>query len=166
MKHLLLITGGQPGGRLERLAEAVVAGAAEFADEVELRHRPALQATLDDLLWAQALVIGTPEKFGYMAGAVKDFFDRTFYPAEGKVDGLPFAVFVSAGNDGSGAVSSIERIANGYRWSRVAVPVVVKGEPGRRRACALPRARPDPGGRTRGRRVLVGRPRERASLAS
>ncbi len=129
MKHLLLITGGQPGGRLERLAEAVVAGAAEFADEVELRHRPALQATLDDLLWAQALVIGTPEKFGYMAGAVKDFFDRTYYPAEGKVDGLPFAVFVSAGNDGSGAVASIERIANGYRWSRVAEPVVIKGEP-------------------------------------
>ena len=129
MKHLLLITGGQPGGRLERLAEAVVAGAAEFADEVELRHRPALQATLDDLLWAQALVIGTPEKFGYMAGAVKDFFDRTYYPAEGKVDGLPFAVFVSAGNDGSGAVASVERIANGYRWSRVAEPVVIKGEP-------------------------------------
>lgn len=130
VKHLLLITGGQPGGRLERLAEAVVAGAAEFADEVELRHRPALQATLEDLLWAQALVIGTPEKFGYMAGAVKDFFDRTFYPAEGKVDGLPFAVFVSAGNDGTGAVASIERIANGYRWSRVAEPVVVQGEPG------------------------------------
>jgi multimeric flavodoxin WrbA len=130
LKHLLLITGGQPGGRLERLAEAVVAGAAEFADEVELRHRPALQATLDDLLWAQALVIGTPEKFGYMAGAVKDFFDRTFYPAEGKVDGLPFAVFVSAGNDGSGAVSSIERIAQGYRWTRVTEPVVVKGIPG------------------------------------
>jgi multimeric flavodoxin WrbA len=126
---LLLITGGQPGGRLERLAEAVIAGAAEFGDEVDLRHRPALLATLADLLWAQAIVIGTPEKFGYMAGAVKDFFDRTYYPAEGKVDGLPFAVFVSAGNDGSGAVTSVERIANGYRWSRVAEPVVIKGDP-------------------------------------
>jgi multimeric flavodoxin WrbA len=129
VKHLLLITGGQPGGRLERMAEAVVAGAAEFADEVELRRRPALQATLDDLLWAQALLIGTPEKFGYMSGAVKDFFDRTYYPAEGKVDALPFAIFVSAGNDGTGAVTSIERIANGYRWTRVAEPVVIKGEP-------------------------------------
>jgi multimeric flavodoxin WrbA len=129
VKHLLLITGGQPGGRLERMAEAVQAGAAEFADEVELRTRPALQATLDDLLWAQALLIGTPEKFGYMSGAVKDFFDRTYYPAEGKVDALPFAIFVSAGNDGTGAVTSIERIANGYRWTRVAEAVVIKGDP-------------------------------------
>lgn len=129
MKHLLLITGGQPGGRLERMAGAVVAGSAEFADEVELRSRPALQATLEDLLWAHALLIGTPEKFGYMSGAVKDFFDRTYYPAEGKVDALPFAIFVSAGNDGTGAVTSIERIANGYRWTRVAEPVVIKGEP-------------------------------------
>lgn len=129
MKHLLLVTGGQPGGRLERMADAAAEGAAEFRDEVELRRRPALLADLQDLLWAEALLIGTPEKFGYMAGAVKDFFDRTFYPAEGKVDGLPFAVFVSAGNDGTGAVASIERIANGYRWTRVAEPVVVKGEP-------------------------------------
>ena len=108
MKHLLLITGGHAGGRLERLADAVAAGIAEFADEVELRRLPALEATLDDLLWSHALVIGTPEKFGYMAGAVKDFFDRTFYPAEGKVDGLPSALFVSAGNDGTGAVTSSE----------------------------------------------------------
>ena len=129
MKHLLLITGGHAGGRLERLADAVAAGIAEFTDEVELRRLPALEATLDDLLWAHALVIGTPEKFGYMAGAVKDFFDRTFYPAEGKVDGLPFALFVSAGNDGNGAVTSVERIATGYRWTRVAEPVIVKGAP-------------------------------------
>jgi len=128
VKHLLLITGGHAGGRLERLADAVAAGIAEFTDEVELRRLPALEATLDDLLWCHALVIGTPEKFGYMAGAVKDFFDRTFYPAEGKVDGLPFALFVSAGNDGTGAVTSIERIATGYRWTRVAEPVIVKGD--------------------------------------
>lgn len=129
MKHLLMITGGQPGGRLARLADLAAAGAAEFDDDVELRRLPALDATLDDLLWADALLIGTPEKFGYMAGAVKDFFDRTFYPAEGKVDGLPFAVFVTAGNDGTGAVTSIERIATGYRWNRVAEPVIVKGDP-------------------------------------
>jgi hypothetical protein len=62
-----------------------------------------------------------------MAGAIKDFFDRTFYPVEGKVEALPFALFVSAGNDGTGAVSSIERIAVGYRWRRVAEPLIVRG---------------------------------------
>jgi len=129
VKHLLLITGGQPGGRLERMAAEVQAGAAEFSTELVLRSLPALQATLEDLLWAHALLIGTPEKFGYMAGAVKDFFDRTYYPAEGKVDGLPYAVFVSAGNDGTGAVAAIERIATGYRWLKVAEALVVRGEP-------------------------------------
>ena len=82
---------------------------------------------MDDLLWAHALLIGTPEHFGYMSGAVKDFMDRTFYPAEDKVNGLPYAIFVSAGNDGSGAVTSIERIAIGYQWKKVAEPVIAKG---------------------------------------
>jgi len=81
-----------------------------------------------DLLWAQGLLIGTPEHFGYMSGAVKDFMDRTFYAVEGKVEALPYALFVSAGNDGSGAVSAIERIALGYRWKCVASPIIARGE--------------------------------------
>jgi multimeric flavodoxin WrbA len=138
MKPLLLLTGGQPGGRLDCLADAVAAGVAEAADELELTRLPARDAGVDDLLAAGGILIGSPEKFGYMAGVIKDFFDRTFYPAEGKTEGLPYAVFVSAGNDGSGAVSSIERIVTGYRWSRVAEPVIVRGAPD---AAALERCR-------------------------
>lgn len=129
MKHLLLLTAGEAGGKTEKFAEFVRAGAAEFADEVELRCLPALQAGPGDLLWAHGLLLGTPEKFGYMAGGLKDFFDRTFYPTEGKVGGLPYALFVTAGNDGTGAVSAVERIVIGYRWNRVAEPVIVRGEP-------------------------------------
>jgi multimeric flavodoxin WrbA len=128
-KRLLLLTAGHAGGRLERLAEAVAEGIAEFADDVEVRQRAALAAGVEELRWAQAILLGTPEKFGYMAGALKDFFDRTFYPTEGALAGLPYALFVSAGNDGTGAVSSVERIVTGYRWNRIADPVVVVGEP-------------------------------------
>ena len=127
MRNLLLIYGGHTQGRTEQLRLAVEAGIGEFSDEVALRSKPALQADIKDLLWANALLIGTPEHFGYMSGAVKDFMDRTYYPVEGKVDGLPYAIFVSAGNDGTGAVSAIERIAIGYRWTRVAAPLVVVG---------------------------------------
>ena len=81
-----------------------------------------------DLLWAQGLLLATPEHFGYMSGALKHFFDRTFYPVEGKVAGLPYALMVSAGNDGAGAVSSVERIALGYRWKRIAEPLIARGE--------------------------------------
>lgn len=108
--------------------QAVRSGVDEFAGDVELRCLRALDAGLDDLLWAQALLIGTPENFGYMSGAVKDFLDRTYYPAQGKVTGLPYAVFVNAENDGTGAVKAIERIALGYGWSKVAEAIIVKGE--------------------------------------
>jgi multimeric flavodoxin WrbA len=126
-KHVLIIFGGHAGGRTHALVEAVRQGVAS-EESVELRALPALDAQLDDLLWAHALLIGTPEHFGYMSGAVKDFFDRTFYPSQGKVEGLPYAIFVSAGNDGTGAVSSIDRIAIGYKWKQIAEPVIEKGE--------------------------------------
>jgi multimeric flavodoxin WrbA len=129
MKHVLMIRGGQTeSGHTAVMARAVAEGVGEFAEDVELRALPALQAGIDDLLWANGLLIGTPENFGYMSGAVKDFLDRTYYPAQGKVNGLPYAVFVSAGNDGTGAVNAIERIAIGYGWNRVAKPLIVKGE--------------------------------------
>ena len=128
MKRLLLIFGGHAGGRTEAMVRAVCEGVAHAEENIELRAKPALQADAEDLLWAQGLLIGTPEHFGYMSGAVKDFMDRTFYPVEGKVEGLPYAVFVTAGNDGLGAVSSIERIALGYKWKRVAEPVIARGD--------------------------------------
>jgi multimeric flavodoxin WrbA len=128
MKHLLAVYSSQTGRTLA-LLEAACGGIAEFAGEVELRRLPALEAGLDDLLWADGLLIGTPENFGYMAGAVKDFLDRVYYPSEGRKLGMAYALLVSAGNDGSGAVRSIERIAGGCGWKLVASAVVVKGEP-------------------------------------
>ena len=130
MRHILLVHGGlTPNGTTARLEQAVAAGVAEFAAEIELRRRPPQQAGIDDLLWCHGLLIGTPEKFGYLAGVIKDFLDRTYYPAQGKLNGLPYALFVSAGNDGSGAVRALERIATGYGWNRIAEALVVRGEP-------------------------------------
>lgn len=100
----------------------------ECGTELTVRESPALEAAVADLLWAQGLLLATPEHFGYMSGALKHFFDRTFYPVEGKVAGLPYALMVSAGNDGAGAVSSVERIALGYRWKRIAEPLIARGE--------------------------------------
>lgn len=128
MKRLLIVWSSQTG-RTRQLVEAACAGAAGFADEVEVHSRPALAAGVDDLLAADGLIVATPENFGYLSGAVKDFLDRTYYPVEGKVDGLPYLMLVSAGNDGSGAVRALQRIAAGYRWKAVAEPLIVRGEP-------------------------------------
>lgn len=127
MKHLLIVWHSQ-SGNTERLLQAVIEGAAEFSDEVETRALRAFDAGLDELLWADGLLVGTPENFGYLSGAVKDFLDRTYYPAEGRCIGLPWAMFVSAGNDGTGAVRALERIASGYQWNKVADAVIVRGE--------------------------------------
>jgi len=80
-------------------------------------------------MWADGLLLGTPENFGYMSGALKDFLDRTFYEVEGQLQPLPYAVFVSAGNDGSGAVRAIARISGGYPFVEVQKPIIVTGEP-------------------------------------
>lgn len=109
------------------MADAVLSGARDEPG-VETRMIRALEAGLEDLLWAEALILGTPENFGYMSGALKDFFDRTFYPAQGKVDHLPYAVFIKCGNDGSGALFNIERIAKGYPLRKVADAIVHPGD--------------------------------------
>jgi len=126
VRRLLILYHSQ-GGRTGDMAEAVLRGARR-ATETETVMKRAGEATLADLLDCQGLIVGTPENFGYMAGMVKDFFDRTYYPAEGKTVGLPYALFVSAGNDGTGAVTQIDRIATGYGWKRVAEPLIARQE--------------------------------------
>ena len=102
MKRLLVVYHTQTG-HTEAMARAVVRGARhpEVAG-VEVRLRRAIEAGLDDLLEADAVAFGTPENFGQLSGGMKDFLDRTYYPAQGRIEGLPYAVFISAGNDGRG----------------------------------------------------------------
>ncbi|OUS14737.1 flavodoxin [Gammaproteobacteria bacterium 50_400_T64] len=126
MKQLTIIYHSQ-SGNTHQLAQAVAAGARE-EEGLSVNIKTAFKAKLEDLLTADALLFGTPENFGYMSGALKDFFDRTYYPAEPYQINLPYGVFISAGNDGSGAVREIDRIAKGYPLRRVAEPVIAKGE--------------------------------------
>lgn len=132
MKHLLIVYHSKTGNT-QLLTDAVVRGAMNCeVTAVEVRALRALEAGPEDLLWADALLLGTPENFGYLSGAVKDFLDRTFYEVEGKLAPLPYAMFVSAGNDGTGAVRAMERIANGYPFVAVQDPLIVRGAPQQR----------------------------------
>jgi multimeric flavodoxin WrbA len=127
MKHLLIVFHTQ-SGNTGRMAEAAVQGATnELIEAVDVRCLPAREAGPEDLLWADGLLLGTPENFGYMSGSMKDFLDRTFYPVEGRIVSLPYAVFISAGNDGTGALRAIRRIANGYPFREVQDPLIAQG---------------------------------------
>lgn len=128
MKHLLLVHHSQTGSTAS-MAQAVLDGARDPAIAgVELRVATPLAADALDLRWADAVILGTPENFGYMSGALKYFFDRIYYPCLDETQGLPYALFIKAGNDGNGALTSVRRIVTGLRWREVQAPLIVKGE--------------------------------------
>ncbi|MGI9237916.1 MAG: flavodoxin family protein [Woeseiaceae bacterium] len=127
-KHLLIVYHSQSGST-ERMAQAVIRGASHpDVDAVEVRIRPALDADAEDLLWADGFILGSPENFGYMSGAMKYFLDQVFYACEGKINGRPYALFVRAGNDGTGAISSMRRILKGLAVREVQEPVLISGK--------------------------------------
>lgn len=127
MKHLLIVYHTKTGNT-GRLAAAAHRGATgEAVGDVAVRCLTAGEAGPADLLWADAVMLGTPENFGYMSGALKDFLDRTFYEVEGKLQPLPCAIFISAGNDGTGALTSIRRIVKGYPLREVQEAVIARG---------------------------------------
>ena len=133
MKTLLIVY-HTSGTKTARLAEAVERGArtalreAESEGDVRIVVKRCAEAGPEDVLAADALALGTPENFGYMSGMMKDFLERVFYPCEGKVEGRPWALFVSAGQDGSGAISSVERIVTGLRLKKVREPILALRE--------------------------------------
>ena len=128
MPRLLIVYHSQTGNT-KAMAEAAWQGATDpLIEGVEVSLKTAPDAGPEELLAAQGLLLGTPENFGYMSGGMKDFLDRTFYPVEGKLRPLPYAIFISAGNDGQGALQAIRRIAGGYPFVEVQEPVIARGE--------------------------------------
>lgn len=124
MKRLLIVYHTQFGATLQ-MAEAAHDGARSI-DGVDTQFMRAVDAGVADLLAADALIIATSENFGGMAGIVKDFLERTYYPCEGKLEGRPYALIVCAGTDGTGAVRDVERVATGLRLRQIAPPLIYK----------------------------------------
>ena len=122
MKKLAIIYHSR-SGHTDALARAVYEGASAES-EVDVTLVKAFDARLEHLSQSDGVIFGTPENFGYMSGALKDFFDRTYDDALPMELNLPYALFVSAGNDGTGAVREIDRILRGYPLKKVAEPVI------------------------------------------
>ena len=153
-RHLLVVFHSRSGGT-QALADAAIAGAtSDDIDEVEVRVKRAFDATVDDVRWCDGIVLGTPENFGYMSGALKDFFERIYYALLEETRGLPYALFVKGGHDGEGAIRSVERIVTGLGLEGGARAGARRRRPRRRRARTLPRARHHVRGRPRSRGLL------------
>ncbi|MFH0825820.1 MAG: NAD(P)H-dependent oxidoreductase [Pseudomonadota bacterium] len=126
-KSLLIVFHTQ-SGHTARLARAVEAGA-RLIEGVAVELVRASEASSADLMECSGLVICSPEYFGYMAGAVKDLFDRTYEEVRFHTQGKSYALVICAGNDGTGALTSIKRIAAGYKFREVQEPLICRGAP-------------------------------------
>ncbi len=111
------------------MVDAVIRGA-QHADieQVTCLWRPPLEATPQDVLAADGIILGTTENLGYMSGALKDFFDRIYYPCLEETQGLPCALYIRAGHDGTGTQRAVTSICTGLRWNWIQEPLICRGE--------------------------------------
>jgi multimeric flavodoxin WrbA len=124
----LLVVAHVPSENTQKLLDVVMQGAC--SDEIEnvtVRHVRPLDAGPEDVLRADGIILGTTENFGYMSGALKDFFDRSYYPCLEKTQGLPFALYIRAGMDGTGTRLAVTKITTGLRWKPIQDPLIFRG---------------------------------------
>jgi len=124
----LLIVANDPAPSTAKIKAAVVRGAQHpDISNINVVAKEPLQATPQDVLDAAGVLIGSTENFGYMAGLMKDFFERIYDPCLEKTEAKPYAIFVKAGQDGQGAISSMQRIITGLRWKEIQPPILCVG---------------------------------------
>lgn len=128
MKRLLIVA-HVPSDNTKALRDAVVRGAKHTdVDGVEVCTMTPFEAGPGDVRATDAIILGTTENLGYMSGALKDFFDRTYYAVLEEKQGLPYALYVRAGHDGTGTRRGVETIITGLRWREVQPPLIFRGD--------------------------------------
>ena len=125
----LLIVAHVPSANTLALRDAVVRGARhpDIAG-IDVRALTPFEAGPDDVKAADGIILGTTENLGYMSGALKDFFDRIYYPCLEETQGLAYALYIRAGHDGTGTRRAVETIVTGLRWRAVNPPLTCRGE--------------------------------------
>ncbi len=126
MKSFLIVYHSQSGSSA-RLARAAWQ-AAKTEEGVDVTLLRAWDAGTTDLRDADGLLLVAAENSGTLSGAMKDFLDRSFYPAIDAGLVLPCGLLFSAGNDGRGASAQAQRILSGIPFTLAAEPVICRGE--------------------------------------
>ncbi len=127
MKRLLIVAHA-PSPNTLAMREAVLRGAKHPEIEgVQVQVSAPLETGPEAVKVSDGLILGTTENLGYMSGALKDFFDRIYYPCLEETQARPYALYIRAGNDGQGTKMAVERIVTGLRWRAVQQPLICRG---------------------------------------
>ena len=119
----LLIVWHSRTGAARQLARAAARGAGAAGSPARLLA--AGRVRVADLAGAGGYLFVCPENLGTMSGAMKEMFDRNYYPLLEQLNGRPYAAIITAGSDGQGAAAQVARIATGWRLRAVAESLVV-----------------------------------------
>ncbi|GHC29694.1 flavodoxin family protein [Aidingimonas halophila] len=129
MNKRLLIVAHAPSPNTLKLREAAERGARHpDIEAIDVTVKAPLEAGPDDIRACDAILLGTTENLGYMSGALKDFFDRSYYAVLEEKQGLPCALYIRAGHDGTGTRRAVESIVTGLSWHWVQDPLTLRGE--------------------------------------
>lgn len=124
----LLIVAYAPSNNTEKLAQAAYDGANHPDIDINVIMKSPQDTQPEDVLAADALLLGTTENLSYMAGLTKDFFDRCYYPVLEKKQGMPFALYIRAGFDGTGTKIAMQTIITGLRWKQIQDTLILQGK--------------------------------------
>ena len=124
----LLIVAHVPSPNTKKLAQAAYDGANHPDIDINVILKAPQDTQPEDVLAADALLLGTTENLAYMAGLTKDFFDRCYYQVLEKKQGMPFALYIRAGHDGTGTKLAMQTITTGLRWSWSQEALILQGD--------------------------------------
>lgn len=128
MSKTLLVVHHTPSPATREVLEAVLAGANDpDIAGVAVEVRPALAASMTDMLNADGYLFGTTANLGYMSGALKHFFDVVYYPSLDHVAGRPYGLWVHGNNDTVGAANAVDKVATGLALAKIADVLEVVG---------------------------------------
>ena len=127
MLKTVLFISHAPSENTAALANRCEAVMREMTDDLKIIRKSSVDVTAGDVLSCDGLILSTTENIGYMAGLTKDVFDRCYNDWLGHTDGLPVAIYIRAGLDGTATKKALSQIAAGLNWRLVRPPLVLKG---------------------------------------